>query len=102
MLKQLNLLEECRESTIIRLAEYQLAWRYNRDMRKREFGAGDLVLRKVVGNTQDVNVGKLAPSWEGPYRVTTIAGVGVYYLEDLDERPLPRPWNAHNLKKFYH
>ena len=25
-----------------------------------------------------------------------------YYLEDLDKRPLPRPWNAHNLKKFYH
>ena len=36
MLKQLNLLEECWESTTIRLAEYQqkLARRYNRDVRK--------------------------------------------------------------------
>ena len=53
MLKQLNLLEEYQESVTIRLAEYQqkLARRYNRDVRKREFGARDLVLRKVVGNT---------------------------------------------------
>ena len=51
---------------------------------------------------QDTNAGKLAPTWEGPYRVTAIVGVGAYYLEDLDERPLPRPWNVHNLKKFYH
>ena len=32
--------------------------------------------------------------------MTAIAGVKAYYLEDLDKRPLPRPWNAHNLKKF--
>ena len=100
----MNLLEECWESTTIRLAEYQqkLAQRYNRDVRKREFGAGDLVLQKVVGNSWDVNVGKLAPTWEGPYRVTAITGARAYYLEDLDETPLPQSWNAHNLKKFYH
>ena len=50
---------------------------------------------------QDMAAGKLAQSWEGPYRVTAIAGAGAYYLEDLDERLLPRPWNANNLKKFY-
>ena len=104
MIKQLNMLEECRESATIRMAEYQqrLTQRYNKDVRKREFGAGDLVLRKVMGNTQDINAGKLAPTWEGPNRVTAIAGAGAYYLEDLNERLLPRPWNAHNLKKFYH
>ena len=50
----------------------------------------------------DVNVEKLALTWERSYRVTAITGAGAYYLEDLDERPLPRPWNARNLKKFYH
>ena len=50
----------------------------------------------------DTNARKLAHTWEGPYRITTIAGIGVYYIEDLDERPLPRPWNVHNLKKFYY
>ncbi|XP_075649690.1 uncharacterized protein LOC142620162 [Castanea sativa] len=93
MLKQLNLLEKRWKSMTIRLAKYQqkLARRYNRDVREREFGAGDLVLRKAVGNMQDVNAGKLAPTSEGPYKVTTIAGAGAYYLEDLDKRPLPWP-----------
>ena len=104
MLKQLNLLEECLELATIQLTKYQqkLIRRYNRDVRRREFGAGDLVLQKVVRNTWDISAGKFAPTWEGPYRVTAIAGAGAYYLEDLDERPLPHPWNAHNLKKFYH
>ena len=82
--------------------QQKLARRYNLDMKKREFGAGDLVLQKAVGNAQDVNAGKLAPTWEGPYRVTAIAGARAYYLEDMEERPLPRPWNVQNLKKFYY
>ena len=74
----------------IRLAEYQqkLAQRYNRDVKRREFCAGELVLRRAVGKTWDVNAGKLAPTWEGSYRVIVIASAGAYYLEDLDERPL--------------
>ena len=104
MLEHLDWLEKCREAATIRLAEYQqrLAQRYNRDIKAREFSAEDLVLRKVVGNMRDVGAGKLAQTWEGPYRVTAIAGAEAYYLEDLDDRPLPRPWNVHNLKKFYH
>ena len=33
--------------------------------------------------------GEVSPTWEGLYKVTAIAGAGAYYLEDLDERPLP-------------
>ena len=88
----------------IRLAEYQkkLARRYNQDVKTRGFSAGDLVLRKVVGNMRDMNAGKLAPTWEGPYWVTAIISAGAYYLDDLDKRSLPQPWNVHNLRKFYH
>ena len=60
------------------------------------------MLQRAVGNMRDTRVGKLAPTWEGPYRVTSRASAGAYYLEDLNERPLPRPWNVCNLKKFYH
>ena len=104
MVERLDLLEEYQEAAIIRLAKYQqkLARHYNRDVKIREFGARDLVLRRAVGNMRDTIVGKLAPNWEGPYRVTSITGAGAYYLEDLDERPLPWPWNVRNLKKFYH
>lgn len=52
MMECLDLLEECREAATLRLAEYQqkLVQRYNRDVKGREFSAGELVLRKVVGN----------------------------------------------------
>ena len=98
MAERLDLLEEYREAATIWLAEYQqnLARRYNRGVKTREFSAGDLVLRKAIGNMRDTNAGKLAPTWEGPYRVTTIVDAGAYYLEGLDERPLPRPWNICN------
>ena len=46
-----------------------------------------------MGNTQDLNAWKLAPNWEGPYKGMAIAEAGAYYLEDMDERPLSRPWN---------
>ncbi|XP_023877204.1 uncharacterized protein LOC111989644 [Quercus suber] len=100
----LDKLEECQEMVTMRVAKYQqkLARRYNRDVRAREFIAGDLVLRRAVGSMRDTSAGKLVQTWKGPYRVTAVAGTGAYYLEDLDERPLPRPWNVHNLKKYYH
>ena len=104
LVERLDLLEEYKEAAIIRLAEYQqkLAQRYNRDVKTREFSAGDLVLRKAVGSMRNTNAEKLALFREGPYRVIVITGAGAYYLEDLDEMPLPRPWSVHNLKKFYH
>ena len=76
MVERLDWLEECREAAIIRLVEYQqkLAQRYNQEVKTREFSAGNLVLRKAVGNMQDTNAGKLAQAWEGPCRVTAIAG----------------------------
>ena len=88
---RLDLLEEYQEAATLRLAEYQqkLARHYNQGVRVREFSAGNLVLRKVVGSMRDTNAGKLAQTWEGPYRVTAIAGAGAYYLEDMNEVPLP-------------
>lgn len=52
MVKQLALLEEHREATTIRLENYQqkLAQWYNKGVKIMEFGAGALVLSKVVGN----------------------------------------------------
>ena len=89
MVECMDFLEEYREAAVIRLAEYQqkLARCYNQDVKTREFDAGDLVLQRAVGNMRDTNAGKLALTWEGPYRVTSITGAGVYYLEDLDELP---------------
>ena len=86
----MDLSEEYQEAATIRLVEYQqkLAWQYNRGVKTREFSAGDLVLRKAVGTMRDTNAGKLALAWEGPYKVTVVAGAEEYYLEDLNKRTL--------------
>uniref|UniRef100_A0A2N9H9C9 Integrase catalytic domain-containing protein n=1 Tax=Fagus sylvatica TaxID=28930 RepID=A0A2N9H9C9_FAGSY len=101
--KDLNLIEERRDIAAIRLASYQRQMKkgYDKNIRPRSFQINDLVLRKVVANTRNPNDGKLGPNWEGPYKVTSFAGVGAYRLEDMDGRPVPRPWNICNLKKYF-
>uniref|UniRef100_A0A2N9F3B0 Uncharacterized protein n=1 Tax=Fagus sylvatica TaxID=28930 RepID=A0A2N9F3B0_FAGSY len=76
----LNLVEERRDMATIKLASYQHQMKrgYDKNIRPRSFQVGDLVLRKVVANTRNPNDGKLGPNWEGPYRVTSFAGVGAY------------------------
>ena len=71
-------------------------------MKFRPLALRDLVLRKVVGATKNPSWGKLGPNWEGPYQITSIAGIGAYYLEDLDEKAIPHPWNVNNLKMYYY
>ena len=71
-------------------------------MKLRPLALGDLVLRKVVGAAKDSSWGKLKPNWEGPFRITSVAGIGAYYLEDLDEKAIPYPWNVNNLKRYYY
>ena len=104
MIKQFDFMEENREIASIRLVDYQqkLSKGYNRNMRLREFVARDLVLQKVLGSIKDLSLGKLDLNWEGSYHVTTMVGTEAYYLEDLEERPLPRPWNVSNLKKYFY
>ena len=46
---------------------------------------GDLVLRRVVGSAKNPAWEKLGPNWEGSYRITSVAGIGAYYLEDLKQ-----------------
>ena len=60
---------------------------------------GDLVLRKVLGTTKNPVWGKLRPNWEGSYRITSVASIGAYFLEDLDKHVILRPWNVNNLKR---
>ena len=98
----LDSLEEKWDMVTIRLADYQkkLAKGYNIGVKSRVFMPGDLVLRKAVGSMKDWSAGKLAPNWEGPYRMTATAGMWAYYLEDMEERSLPWPWNIFNLKSI--
>ena len=102
--KSLDLIEERRENAMVRLAYYQhkLKQGYDTNVKLRPLAVGDLVLRKVLGTTRNPTWGKLGPNWEGLYRITSVAGIGAYYLEDLDEKIVLHPWNVNNLKRYYY
>ena len=102
--KILDFIEERRESAMVQLAYYQhkLKQGYDANVKLRPLAPEDLVLRKVLGTAKNPAWGKLGPNWEGPYHITSVAGVGAYFLEDLDEHVIPRPWNVNNLKMYYY
>ena len=104
LIGNLDLIEEKRENAMVQLANYQqkLKQGYDANVRLRPLTPGDLVLCKVVGTAKNPAWEKLGPNWEGPYRITSNASIGAYFLEDLDKHVIPRPWNVNNLKMYYY
>ena len=102
--RSLDLAEEKREKAMIQLAYYHQKLRqgYDTNVKLRPQGPSDLVMRKILGSAKNPSWGKLGPNWEDPYRITSVAGIGAYYLEDLDEKAVPRPWNVNNLGRYYY
>ncbi|XP_074336921.1 uncharacterized protein LOC141674096 [Apium graveolens] len=98
----LNLIDEVRDEANTRNAEHQqrASLYYNRRVKERFFQQGDLVLRKTeascVGERR-----KLAPNWEGPYKVRKTLGRGSYKLETLNGDEVSRTWHPSNLKVYY-
>jgi len=101
--KSLDFIEEKRENVIVQLAYCQHKFKqgYDANVKLRPLAPGDLVLRKVLGTTKNQTWGKLGPKWEGPYHITSVVGIGAYFLENLDEHVISRPWNVNNLKMYY-
>ena len=89
---------------VVKMGHYQqrLKQGYVKGVKLTPLAPGDLVLRKVVGTAKNPTQGKLGPNWEGPYRITSMAGIGAYSLEDLDENVIPCPWNVNNLQCYYY
>ncbi|XP_075515907.1 uncharacterized protein LOC142550714 [Primulina tabacum] len=97
---ELDLIEEKRNRAFIRMEAYRsrVMKSYNKKVRIRDFQVEDLVMKKV---NRAGEVGKLEARWEGPYKFTRRVNSGSFYLEDTQGRPLKRPWNVFNLKKYY-
>ncbi|KAL0345684.1 UNVERIFIED_CONTAM: hypothetical protein Sradi_4399700 [Sesamum radiatum] len=98
--ENLDLIKELREKAFLRIQRYKniMIKSYNKRVKSRSFRVGDLVLRRANALKP---ISKLDPTWEGPYKVTSVIGKGAYELEDPEGRPLPKPWNVHNLKKYF-
>ena len=62
--KSLDLIEEKREKAMIQLAYYhqKLKQGYDTNVKLQPLAPGDVVLRKVVGNTKNPTWGKLGPN----------------------------------------
>ena len=103
VIKDLDMVDELRESAAVLIASYKrrLGNSYNKRVKPWMFQPGDLVLRKVFANTADPAAGNFQPNWEGPYLVTQAVESRSYTLDKLDETPVPRMWNAMHLKRYY-
>jgi hypothetical protein len=103
LILSLDLLEERREKASMTMAAYQqkISQYFNKRVHPSKFAVGDWVLRKVTMATKDPIEGKLAPKWEGLYRVVENHRSEAYHLESAEGKHLPHPWNAQHLKKFY-
>ncbi|RVW75278.1 hypothetical protein CK203_055350 [Vitis vinifera] len=101
--RNLDWADEVRETTSIRMADYQqrAVAHYNQKARPRSFKSRTLVLRKIFENTAEVGVGKFQANWEGPYIVSKTSESGTYHLQKPDGTPLLQPWNVSNLKQYY-
>ena len=102
--KSLDLTKEQRENAMILLAYYQqkLKQGYDSSVKLRPLAPGDLVFQRVVGTVKNPAWGKLGLNWEGPYCITSVEGIGAYFLEDLNENVVSRPWNVNNLRRYYY
>lgn len=61
---------------------------------------GDLALRRLEATGKRAAVEKLAPTWEGLFRITRVVKPGVY-IEDLQGNPEPHAWNIQYLKRYF-
>ncbi|GAV88991.1 hypothetical protein CFOL_v3_32412 [Cephalotus follicularis] len=99
----LDLVEELRDKAAIKVAAYQhrVSRYYNKKVNPRPLKEGDLVLRNAAITDLTCTRGKLAPNWEGPYKVKRVLRLGIFKHETLGGREIPRAWNAEHVRKYY-
>ena len=100
---EIDALEELRESAFLTMASQKqtVERHFNKGVKAKIFQVGDYVLRRVFQNTRELNAGKLSVKWEGPYQISQVIGNGAYKLKTMDDKDIPRSWNATHLKRYY-
>jgi len=96
----LDLLDEAREEARVKAeaVKRRVERQYSSKVRPRQFQVADLVMRKAHPYELE---NKLSPKWTEPFRITEAKGNGSYSLETLEGGPIPRTWNAANLKFYF-
>nr|KYP62241.1 Retrotransposable element Tf2 [Cajanus cajan] len=99
----LDLIDETRESALVNMeaCRTRAARKIRTKVKPRQFRAGDLVWRVTGEARKDKTQGKLAPNWDGPYRIRHDLQNGAYKLEELNGKVIPHTWNATHLKHYF-
>jgi len=96
----LDLLDEAREQGRINseALKRKVEARQKSKLKPCQFKVFDLVMQKAHPYKLE---NKLSPKWTGPFRVVEKLGNRAYRLETLEGGPIPRTWNAENLKFYF-
>ena len=62
---------------------------FNSKVNERRFKECDLVLRKVLPNTKEVNAGVIGPNWEGPSITAEVIQLENYRIKWLNGKLVP-------------
>ena len=102
--KSLDLIEERRKNAMVQLVYYQhkLKQGYDVNVKLRPLVLWGLGIKKNFRYCKEPSMGKIWANWEGSYRITLMARIGAFYLEDLDKNVVPCPWNVNNLRRYYY
>jgi hypothetical protein len=92
--------EEARCTALLQTARYLQGIRryHDRNVRERSFNVGELVLRRILDES---DLHKLNSRWEGPFVVKQVTRPGSYRLQFPEGHHVPNSWNVQNLRKFY-
>nr|KYP39784.1 Retrovirus-related Pol polyprotein from transposon 17.6 [Cajanus cajan] len=99
----LDIVENIREraQVVAEATKQRYKRRFDSRVKLREFREGDLVWRATGEARKDPRQGKLAPNWDGPFRIRHNLNNGAYKLEYLSGEPISRTWNSSHLKVYY-
>ncbi|XP_056695741.1 uncharacterized protein [Spinacia oleracea] len=100
---QLDFMPEIRMKAEVSSAAYKsrMSRAYNKKVKHRPLGVGDLVLRRTAATGKGNAQGKLTANWEGPYQIWEEIVPGSYRLMQMDGTALKNSWNASTLRKYY-
>ncbi|CAL2270312.1 unnamed protein product [Prunus armeniaca] len=104
MLLELEGLDAARIDTLNKLlaGKQAVSRAYNKRVRNKSFEEGEIVWKAVLPlGTHVAGYGKWSPTWEGPFIISQILGMGAYRLQDRDGEVHTAPINGKWLKKFY-
>lgn len=99
----LDAIEEVRDRALVvaEATKQRYKRRFDSKVKPRAFREGDLVWRATGEARKDPRQGKLAPNWDGPFRIRHNMNNGAFKLENLSGKPIPRTWNSTHLKMYY-